>query len=54
MTEENTQNSEPQVEDLFSTNDIDTTVTGIKKDSDTWIDQATEKQKQLAVKHMSN
>ncbi|GEN49171.1 PAS domain-containing protein [Ligilactobacillus pobuzihii] len=48
MTEENTQNSEPQVEDLFSTNDIDTTVTGIKKDSDTWIDQATEKTKAVS------
>ena len=48
MTEEKKQNQEPQVEDLFSTKDIDTTITGIKKDSDTWIDQATEKTKAIS------
>lgn len=43
MTENNSQNTESQQEDLFSQQDIDTTVKGIEKDSDTWIEQATEK-----------
>lgn len=42
MTEEKKNNVEAPVEDLFSTKDIDTTIKGLEKASETWYEQAAE------------
>lgn len=42
MTENDKQHPDSQQEDLFSKQDIDTTIKGLEKASDTWIDQAVE------------